>query len=388
MKLQSHLMIVVAVISFFVAGVVFEAKLHILSEITDQEKTFAHTDESLVTRLSQGDPGLAQGAKAEETDPAADCAVTKPDQKSVFVEWQQELRSKLLNTLFDIPKIAAPQQTQYIEIRETKVEEKLRRTFILVTSYDGTQIPVYLFRHDDTRKRPGILVLPGHVAPHQSGIEQTIGTEDSYQHGSALRLAQAGYAVITIELRGFGYIGPNVGYEHRFVAYNAILEGGFYKKALIQDIKRAVDLLCSLGQVDSDRIGVTGVSFGGEMAVTYAALDARIKTVVCQGFGGRLGPMQAAKGTAPEKLPHYCHLIPGINRLMQWEDWFHLVTPRPVLVVRGDKEKHTKTLPEFAEVVQGKYRLFDRSSEFEYLVEQGEHEYFVEPAIRFFKQHL
>src|SRR5690606_3026953 len=136
-----------------------------------------------------------------------------------------------------------------------------------------------------------------------------------------------GFITLTTGLRGFGLLGPPASSEHN-VIYNALLAGSFYKAVIVKDLKRAVDVLQSRPEVDAGRIGITGVSFGGELSVVYAALDTRIKVAVFQGYSGSVGPDLGLSGPAGHKH-HYCHVIPGINTGLSSEDLFLLIAPRP-----------------------------------------------------------
>src|SRR3546814_12493373 len=62
------------------------------------------------------------------------------------------------------------------------------------------------------------------------------------------------------------------------------MEFGWYGE---QDIRAAVDLLTARDDVDPDRIGVVGLSMGGEEAIGAAGDDARIRAVVAEGATGR-----------------------------------------------------------------------------------------------------
>jgi hypothetical protein len=219
------------------------------------------------------------------------------------------------------------------------------------------------------------------------GIGQTAGLVPSYQHGAALELAKAGFVTLTFELRGFGYLGSRVNTEHRYVAYNAQLGGSFYKAIIARDAKYATDLLRSFSEVDQDAIGVTGVSFGGELATTYAALDERIKVVVAQGHGGLSGPIQARVGSLLRPVPHYCMLIPGYDSRSQYEDMFLLVAPRPLLTIRGSRELPAGS-DTFAGLVGKAYADHQVPKLFQFNVLPGGHEYFVQPAVEFFQRHL
>jgi dienelactone hydrolase len=328
-----------------------------------------------------GDPSLVQWVEKQKP------SLPRPafDSVSGFVSWQSSLRHTLQG-LFDVSDMHIPVYVRYKEIASTKIDNEITRIFIVFESFDGTTIPAYLFLPTSNGKLPGIIVVPGHVGRYESGIGETAGITKSYQHEAALRLCKAGFAVITFELRGFGYLGGKVDTEHKLVAHNAILGGSFYKAIVSKDMKYAIDLLRLLPEVDPDRIGITGVSFGGEMAVTYAALDERVKVVVCQGFGGSIGATEGVRGKKTVQ-PHYCHVIPGQNKLFFQEDIYLLVAPRPLLGIRGDHE-YRGDLESFSNTVGRAYKTLSAASSFAFTVAPGGHEYFIQPAVGFFKKFL
>lgn len=73
----------------------------------------------------------------------------------------------------------------------------------------------------------------------------------------------------------------------------------------ISDVRAAVSFLQREPGVDPDRIGIWGTSNGCSIVQAVAAIDARVKAVVCQVYGARPGPRSpAAIGD---------NLIPGTN---------------------------------------------------------------------------
>lgn len=267
----------------------------------------------------------------------------------------------------------------------TRLHSGVIQESIAITAQDGVQIPAYLFLPSDSSKRPAIIVIPGHVSESESGIEQTGALTDSYQHAAALRLAEAGFVTLTFELRGFGQLGQKHGTEHRLVAYNAILAGTFYKAIIARDLKNAVDFLQTRAEIDPDRIGITGASYGGEMSVAYAALDPRIKVIVFQAYGGAADNNPGVTGSKDDQ-PHYCHIIPGANLLFHREDMFLLLAPRPTLGIRGHEEPFDNR--RFNKILQDGWSTLGRRGDLELRTERGGHEYFVGPAIDFFRKHL
>lgn len=310
------------------------------------------------------------------------------NQPAAWHLWQERLRRHLTEAVYGLDFSAAPDPSpdKWLQ-RETNDGGLTRREFAIPAA-DGDVIPaVLLLPADIDRPVPGVMLLPGHVREHEheSGLGQLVLPVDSYQNSAARKLAQAGFATLTIELRGFGMRGPPNFPEHSIVAYNAILAGSFYKKVTFDDIKRAFDLFQALPETDNERIGLSGTSLGGELAVEYAALDTRVKAISFHSHGGRVGPYLGQLHAAA-KQPHYCHIIPGSNGILHQEDPFLLLAPRPTQGIRGDEEAFFQEA--FVEGLQRVWRLTDSPAAVDLQVAPGGHGYFVDPAIRFFHDHF
>ena len=305
----------------------------------------------------------------------------RPQSAVEFEHWQKDLRQQLRHDVFDFAEIEVPVDVKYQVVSRESIGPLVTRTSITYESFDGTMIPAYLVTPSSEPAKAAILVIPGHVRPDESGIEQTAGRGDSYQGSAALRLAQAGFATMTPELRGFGYLGKPYGTEHRMVAYNAILAGSFYQSIVVKDVKYAFDLLSSVGEFES--VGIAGASFGGEIAVTYAALDTRVSAISFHSFGGKLGPIKP-RPLGQTKVPHYCHVIPGINKLMKREDWFGLLAPRPTQGVRGQEDDSSSVAPSFEQEVRKSWRFHSAEEKLSFNIQPGGHQFFVESSIEFF----
>lgn len=366
-------------VSSFMLGKEWESGKHGFVHILQQ----LFPDSSVVSPPFKilGDPGLIGYASQDSGKNVR----PQFDSRNNFTDWQNSKR-QLLQDIFNFKPHA---NIASVTVKQYGPKEDLgtvTRSFISMESFDGTSVPGYLLIPRKSLPVPGIIVLPGHVLENDEGILQTAGLISSYQRQAGLELAKAGYVVLTIEFRGFGKLGKAVSTEHRLVAYNALLGGSFYKAILSQDISLALEYLRSLQEVDSQRIGITGVSYGGEMALTYASLDPRIKAVVFQGYGGRVGPLSGRKGRK-EDQPHYCHFIPGFQQYFFQEDLAFLVAPRPLLGVRGTKEGNYKK-SDFEIEVSKAYKVLNDPPAFQIKKMKGAHEYFVQPAVEFFDKYL
>lgn len=326
---------------------------------------------------AKGDPSLV--ARVVEQEPL----IQRPplDRPALLDAWREELRWHLRQNLFGLHE-GAGVPPPFEVLQTEQIAPGLRRRFIAYRAPDGTSIPGYLFEPASDRRLPAVLVLSG----HGEGIVETAGLVESYQHGVARELARAGFVTFAPELRGFGYLGAPIANEHRFTAYNALLAGTFYKAVLVRDLVPAMDLLLSLPSVDPGRVAVTGASFGAEMSVTYAALDTRVRVVVAQAWSGEaVGKERGREGGHLDFDDDLCHFIPGHNQHLLGEDWFLLVAPRPLLLVRGDQERDPR---DPAHILRLAYASLGRPDAFRYTREPGVHEYFLEPAIAFLRLHL
>ncbi len=121
---------------------------------------------------------------------------------------------------------------------------------------------------------PGVLRLPGAAVRGFSGPNS---------------LAAEGMVVFEIGIHGIPVdqdreiysalqSGPLAGYA----TLGLENRNTFYYKRVYMGCIRAIDYLCSLESVDSTRIAVYGGSQGGMLSVVTAALDSRVKYMVCQ----------------------------------------------------------------------------------------------------------
>jgi dipeptidyl aminopeptidase/acylaminoacyl peptidase len=110
-------------------------------------------------------------------------------------------------------------------------------------------------------RRPGVVLCHGFT-----GVRSLILGD------YAKVFAQAGFVALTFDYRGYG---GSEGIRRRLIPMEQI-----------DDIRNAISFFETLPEVDPERIGLWGTSFGGANAPYTAAVDTRIKAVVGQvGFG-------------------------------------------------------------------------------------------------------
>ena len=147
----------------------------------------------------------------------------------------------------------------------------------------------------------------------------------------ALTLAQAGYRVVVVDLRGHG------------LSSGAQVSFGKYETA---DLSRMLDYLIA-ERLCEPRVGVLGISFGGTLAMHWAAHESRIATVVAIApynhfqealvrFAKELH-VWVPRGIVDNALAISAHEL-GIS----WNDWSGEAGARqlkqPVLLIGGGKD--------------------------------------------------
>ena len=131
---------------------------------------------------------------------------------------------------------------------------------------------------DDVTLRTGDDVdLAGWWVPSRNGAAVAVlhgaGSTRTAALDQAAVLARAGYGVLLIDARGHGESG------------GAGMDLGWWGE---QDAAAAVDFLVAQPAVAADRIGLLGLSMGGEEAIGTAGVDPRVRAVVAEGATNRV----------------------------------------------------------------------------------------------------
>ena len=118
--------------------------------------------------------------------------------------------------------------------------------------------------------------LAGWYVPSRDGAAVVLlhgaGSTRSNVLDEATVLADAGFGVLLLDARGHGE------------SEGRAMDFGWYGE---RDVAAAVDVLAEQPDVDPDRIGVVGLSMGGEQALGASGADPRIRAVVAEGATAR-----------------------------------------------------------------------------------------------------
>ena len=288
------------------------------------------------------------------------------------------------------------------EIQAEWTEGGLHKQRVILDVEDDLSAVAYVFRPSDARgKLPGILACHGHG---QFGKEAIMGNRssselraniDSHNYDYGLQMAQAGYAVIAIDWRGFGQrddrAKPNWvenihGRDICNIHYvRATMLGMTVLGMDVHDGMCALDYLCSLDFVDSQRIGVMGLSFGGTMTTWMSISDDRIKAadIIC--YSDRFADFAMRDNNSCGS-----QVTPGLYELCDLPDLQGLIAPRPLLVEIGTYDDCffvDSAMSCFAEV-EKIYTAAGARDTLELDLFEGGHRWGANKSFDFFKKHL
>jgi len=247
--------------------------------------------------------------------------------------WRRECRAKLAELLGFSPP--APCKT------------RLLRT----TTCGGVTIEAWVMQVDDSLSIPAYFLSPrggsqkAVMAIHGHGqAEPCIGQRDDYHHAFALNLARAGHTVLCPAFRGFGvlrdvarqqenycldYWSWNRGPQFTLVT-DAFLHGKTLVGEHVADLLRWEQWLAEAKGVTS--LDVAGISYGGDLAITYPVFSERVRRIYASGSLGSFSVIFARCYNAP------AHCIPGVLTWMDRSDIAGLNAPRPIRIHYGEKD--------------------------------------------------
>ncbi len=252
--------------------------------------------------------------------------------------WQATFAAKLRELLGP----HQPPTTWEVTVERIVDLDDHRREELLLTAKGHPALPVYVLLPKGKGPWPGILALHGH-GPH--GADAVVGREltpgidsavasSNYDYGR--QLVRRGYAVIAPCLSPFGRrLGNRKEYTEDACAVTFVrlqLLGKLLIAENLRDALWSIEYLAKRPEVDAQRLGCVGLSYGGRMTTLVAALEPRIKVAV---IAGALNCLQ-------ERIAGHwgcgAQVIPGLLQYGDVPEVAGLIAPRPCLWEVGTKD--------------------------------------------------
>lgn len=226
--------------------------------------------------------------------------------KEEAVEWQKRARARLLELVErEAPRVPTDEVPLDVRSGEPKdmgdytlYEQRFRGS-----NRTGAHYPFRLAIPKGKGPFPAMLCLHGH-----SGSFAPLFDPKSPYKALADRFARGGYVVLA----------PSFGH-HKYAAM------------ALWDLMRCLDILEERPEVDAKRIGVAGLSMGGEWTMWLAACDERPRVAVVSGW------MCTTEGIfSVHNCP--CWRLPGFEELMDVSEVHILIAPRPLLFESAERD--------------------------------------------------
>ncbi|MCW4020976.1 MAG: alpha/beta hydrolase family protein [Candidatus Bathyarchaeota archaeon] len=336
------------------------------------------TDNFIKQLYRRTKPSLAFKAKTE-------------DEMSI---WKETLKSKIKELLGDFPE-PAPLDPQLLSTEET---DRFVREKWLIQSEQDCWVPLYLLRPREGKgRKPAVLCAHGHgpfgkdsvAGVHFNKADRKAEIlRNNYNYGK--QMAEAGFVTVAPDWRSFGeriaYNNPHSGRDICNVHFlQHLILGRTLLGANIFDGMRVIDFLLTRKEVDPDRIGCMGLSFGGTMTTYLALLDDRVKAadIICYAT--------TTEHYAVSRL-NFCgsQLVPFLYKYADVPDVIAAIAPKPLLIESGASDTcfWIHSALEAHETVRKAYKVSGHPETLWIEVFPGGHGFSGRKAFSFFKKFL
>ena len=247
--------------------------------------------------------------------------------QGAFATWQDDARARLGAILGALPSEMGDLALSREVVEETDAYVRER---VVYETRPGLRVSAYLLPPTGLQApAPAVLCLHGHS---QGGKENCLHSDSGYA-SFAPEFARRGVVAFCPDQIGFGERAIPDGK----ITYNALTHGlNMLGETLIGwrywDLLCALEIVGRLDAVDQDRVGVMGLSLGGEMTMFLAAMEERIAAacVCCY--------LTSHRSTFLDSPHCTCGHLWDLARQFEHVDIAALIAPRPLFLEAGSQD--------------------------------------------------
>ena len=277
-----------------------------------------------------------------------------------------------------------------VERSEQKEGYRLERITYLVEPQE--RIAAYLLIPDGatkSRPAPGVCVWHQHNGAYAVGKEEPAGLVNGPMHHTGVALAREGYVVLCPDAAGFGerngrgaLNGRNL--EHYLFAMY-VADGKSLAWKNILDMRRAVDLIASRPEVDSDHLGCYGHSMGSTHTWLVGPWEPRLKALV----GNCCMPAYAAMERT-DLIHCFPNYVPGWRQHGDIPDIAGMIAPRALHLNFGETDSGSpiEEVKTGVEIIRRAYGARKAENRFTYYIEEGSGHILSDEMLRRVKAHF
>jgi len=200
--------------------------------------------------------------------------------------------TKLRQQISDFLAFTIPDMPVHFVTHQVVEEQGYRRLRISYPSPEGDQIQAFLLLPAGDAPFPAVLVHHQHNGQRHLGKSEVCGLVGDPLQAFGPALAQQGVIVlapdsICFEDRRHNRTGTEADEADVEQHYNQmcyrLVRGDTLMRKVLSDSAQGISLLRTCAQVDPQRIGLLGHSYGGNTVLFHAALDERIRFACASG---------------------------------------------------------------------------------------------------------
>jgi len=219
-----------------------------------------------------------------------------------------------------------------------------------------------------------ILLIPGHPSGKANGEPlNDLIDKNSYQKGLAIELAENGYVVFCMGLRGFSTDSDldSVGFE-AIASMKSYSWYGF----LTSDALLIAQTIAHECEIDRDSIGIVGLSTGGGVAM-FASSFEKFSWAIVAGFFGSFSH------NFVHEIHSYSGNINGILKYVEMADFVIASLPQRIAIINGKYDTFGYENAQYHyELVRKVYSEYGHYDSISFHVPDVGHEYDVELILR------
>ena len=289
------------------------------------------------------------------------------------------MRSKLLE-LLGLDEI--PEKVDFTE-GTSREEDGIRITHLTYANSLGETVPGILMTplNASSQKLPGVVCIPGTGGSAEKIAHQQFYLEENPPGmliGWARELARRGFATLAISPKGSVTRRPSI--EHWNLEGKLLTPYGRPQMGiLVEETLRAAHILAANEGVDPDKIGITGMSLGGN-ATWYAMAAApwiRAGAPICGGVGRMANLIH--EGDIERHSAYF--FIPHMLRYFDHPEVVAAcMPPRPFMMVAPtqDEDMPRKGVDELIQVVVPVYASLGHPERFKVYQPDGNHRFLIQ----------
>ncbi len=322
-----------------------------------------------------GKPLLASiSSQAEQQEPRIPRDVQPPYPEHLLPE---KTREKLLELLgVELP----PAKVEFDQVGHESTSDGLEIRRLRYRNSLGEEVPgaLVLPAGAPARSLPGIVCMSGTGGDMERLIEPRFRRERPGQgplRGWARELARRGHATLSITLRGTVARRTSVSHWERHIRF-LIPYGRTIMGVMVDEALRAARILAATPAVEPTRVGLTGMSLGGNVSWYGMACDPSIRAAVP--VAGSVASLAALIHDGDTNRHSSYIYIPHLLRYFDHPQIVaRCICPRPFMVIAPtrDEDMPRHGVDDMVKVVRAAYRAAGHSGRFKVYQPDSRHVY-------------